>query len=70
MSWRQTQHARKQRSLVVSLAVCGLLHGTFIWTVRGTLPFPTLGVAILGGMAEAAIFALVSARIWASADFN
>jgi hypothetical protein len=42
---------------------CAVIHALFLWKIAGALPFPTLGVPILLGLAEALVFVLLSAKI-------
>lgn len=47
----------------LSLSVCALLHIVLLWSFRSSLPFSTLGVAILFGIVECFCLAFASAKL-------
>ncbi len=46
-----------------ALGVCGLLHIVLLWSFRSSLPFSTLGVAILFGIVECFGLAFASVKL-------
>jgi hypothetical protein len=53
----------RQRGFRVALASCVVIHALFLWKMAGMLPFPTLGVAILLGLAEPLVLVILSVKI-------
>ena len=58
-----TRRLWKAWFFVVVLTACALFHTVLLWSLQGSLPFSTLGVAILFGALECFALALVSAKV-------
>ena len=52
-----------ERPFWIALVTCSLLHGLLVWRFLPSLPFSTLGVAILFGALECFGLGIVSAKI-------
>jgi len=53
----------RKASFWIALGSCVLLHALFLWHFLPSLPFSTLGVAILFGIVECFGLSVVSAKI-------
>jgi hypothetical protein len=47
----------------IALLCCATLHTLFLWQIKAQLPFRTLGIAIMWGLAECLVMILVSVKV-------